>query len=61
VDGAGVIEWSADKNRQSIQRGESVLVPADLGEYCLVGALTVVRSWVPDVDKESMVLLREVA
>lgn len=45
VDGSGYIE-SVNKEKVEIKKGDSVLIPASLGEYSIVGHLTVLKSYV---------------
>ena len=42
----------------SLQRGETVVLPAALGDYRIQGSGTLLRSYVPDVDDEAWRLWR---
>jgi mannose-6-phosphate isomerase len=44
LDGAGSIAWAKSKIR--IKQGDSLLIPATLGEYRLTGSLSVLKSYV---------------
>lgn len=45
VEGNGYIE-SANKEKVEIKKGDSILIPATLGEYSIVGNLTLLKSYV---------------
>jgi len=49
VEGEGEIRYS--KGAEKIKKGDSILIPASLGEYKVIGKLKVLKSYVPDVDK----------
>lgn len=48
VDGEGGIEYK--DGTETIRKGESILIPACLGEYCITGNIKVLKSYVPDVE-----------
>lgn len=45
VEGNGYIE-STNKEKVEIKKGDSILIPASLGEYSIVGKLTLLKSYV---------------
>ena len=45
VEGEGKIRYS--NGEESIKMGESILIPASLGEYEFLGVMKVLKSWVP--------------
>ncbi|WP_040212133.1 type I phosphomannose isomerase catalytic subunit [Clostridium polynesiense] len=49
VEGEG--EFLYEKGKEHISKGESLLIPASLGEYSLTGNMKVLKSYVPDEDK----------
>ncbi len=55
VDGEGTIEYK--DGIEKIGMGESVLIPASMGEYTIKGQLTLLKSYVPDVKKEESNIL----
>ena len=57
--GEGSVTWPG--GAVSIERGQSVLVPAGIEEYTVSGNLTVLRSWVPDLDRTRRELLAHTA
>jgi mannose-6-phosphate isomerase len=54
--GSGEIRWNAGAASQRIERGQSVLIPAGLGDYQLSGSLSVLRSWIPDPTERARLL-----
>ncbi|PJI10212.1 MULTISPECIES: type I phosphomannose isomerase catalytic subunit [Clostridium] len=58
VDGAGEILY--DGGTEKIEFGESVLIPASLGQYTVKGKVKLVKSYVPDVDKVESKILNEI-
>ncbi len=56
VDGNGTIEYSNGSER--INMGESFLIPASLGEYTINGDMTLLKSYVPNVEKENKDILK---
>lgn len=48
VDGEGEIEYK--DGAETIRKGESILIPACLGEYSISGNIKVLKSYVPDVE-----------
>lgn len=55
VEGNGSIKYSGGEVK--IQIGDSVFIPATLGEYELVGDFTLLKSYVPNLDKEQKEIL----
>lgn len=49
TEGSGVINYAGGS--ENIKQGESVIIPASLGVYSFVGAMKLMKSYVPDVDK----------
>lgn len=49
LEGGGKIVF--EDREESVVRGESVLIPAALGKYRLEGKLTLLRTCVPDIEK----------
>ena len=49
VDGCGTLEY-ADGN-EKIRKGDSIFIPASLGQYRITGQLELLKSYVPDVKK----------
>ena len=49
VDGQGKIKYS--NGTESIEKGESILIPAYLGEYMVSGNIKLLKSYVPDIEK----------
>ncbi|MDM8312096.1 mannose-6-phosphate isomerase, type 1 [Clostridium cadaveris] len=49
VDGCGTLEY-ADGN-EKIKKGDSIFIPASLGQYRITGQLELLKSYVPDVKK----------
>lgn len=58
VDGDGEILY--DGGTEKIKFGESVLIPASLGQYTVKGKVKLVKSYVPDVDKVEKQILNEI-
>lgn len=48
VDGKGIIYY--DKGEVDFKKGDSILIPATLGEYCVRGNCKLIKSYVPDVE-----------
>lgn len=60
VEGQGSIRYS--KGNESIQKGDSILIPANLGKYEIIGKLKFINSYVPDVrnvEKEILAIIEE--
>ena len=55
VDGNGLIKYKGKEEKIFI--GDSIFIPATLGEYELVGEFTLLKSYVPDLKKEERDLL----
>lgn len=49
VDGQGKIKYN--NGTESIGRGESILIPAFLGNYTIEGNIKLLKSYVPDIEK----------
>ncbi len=49
LDGEGQIIYG--DNSESVSKGESILIPADMGEYFVEGELELLKSYVPDLEK----------
>jgi mannose-6-phosphate isomerase len=49
IDGIGTLNYSSGS--MSLEKGESLLIPATLGEYSFKGTLSLLKSYVPDTDK----------
>lgn len=49
VEGNGTISYS--DGEEDIHMGDSILIPASLGEYCIKGRVKMIKSYVPDVDE----------
>lgn len=48
VDGCGEIQYQENSATVELQQGDSVLIPASLGNYSLTGKMKVIKSYVPD-------------
>jgi mannose-6-phosphate isomerase len=55
VDGNGVIRYSGGEEK--ILMGDSIFIPATLGDYELVGDFTLLKSYVPDLENEEKEIL----
>jgi len=55
VDGNGLIKYKGKE--ETIFMGDSIFIPATLGEYELVGEFTLLKSYVPDVKSEEKGIL----
>jgi mannose-6-phosphate isomerase len=49
VEGNGVIKYS--EGELAVKKGDSVFIPATLGQYEITGELSLLKSFVPDVQK----------
>ena len=58
VEGNGKIVSSG--NELEIKLGDSILIPASLGEYTLEGNFTLLKSYVPDLEVEKSKILSNV-
>ncbi|MGL5151336.1 MAG: type I phosphomannose isomerase catalytic subunit [Clostridium sp.] len=58
VDGSGKIKWGSEE--LNIEFGDSILIPACLGKYKIEGTLSLLKSFVPDLEKEKNNILKEV-
>jgi len=58
VDGEGTIKYNGGEER--ILMGDSIFIPATLGEYELVGNFTLLKSYVPNINTEEKEILRVV-
>ncbi|KAI3350078.1 class I mannose-6-phosphate isomerase [Clostridium botulinum] len=55
VDGCGTIKYK--NGEEKIAMGDSIFIPATMGEYELIGNFTLLKSYVPDVEKEQNEIL----
>ncbi|NFO04504.1 class I mannose-6-phosphate isomerase [Clostridium botulinum] len=55
VDGCGTIKYK--NGEEKIAMGDSIFIPATMGEYELIGKFTLLKSYVPDVEKEQNEIL----
>lgn len=58
VDGEGSIIFNGGEEK--VSKGESILIPALLGEYAFKGNMKLLKSFVPDVEKVKNEILKEV-
>ncbi|MFL0246623.1 type I phosphomannose isomerase catalytic subunit [Candidatus Clostridium stratigraminis] len=58
VEGNGEILFKGGK--ETIDLGESILIPASLGDYEIYGNLKILKTYVPDVEKVKSEILRNV-
>ncbi len=58
MEGQGDIIY--DNGAEPINVGDSILIPASLGEYRLRGNMKLVKSYVPDFEKVESEILKEV-
>ncbi|WP_297636977.1 type I phosphomannose isomerase catalytic subunit [uncultured Clostridium sp.] len=58
VEGNGCIEGNGEVIE--IKKGDSILIPAYLGKYIIKGNLEILKSYVPDLEKEKEELLNKV-
>lgn len=58
VNGEGEIKYN--KGTEKLRKGDSILIPAVLGKYTLSGQMTLLKSYVPDVDKVDIEILSEI-
>lgn len=56
VEGNGVIKYAGGEEK--ILMGDSIFIPASLGEYELIGNFTLLKSYVPDVKKDENEILK---
>ncbi len=49
VDGQGQINYS--EGRQNLNRGDSILIPAYMGDYTLRGNMNLLKFYIPDIEK----------
>lgn len=59
VEGKGIIKYNNGK--ESIKKGDSILIPATLGKYKITGNLEILKSYVPDVSESESKLLSVVS
>lgn len=57
LDGEGVIEYC--RSSLKIRFGESLLIPADMGSYKISGNLKILKAYVPDLDNDVIVPLKQ--
>lgn len=55
VDGNGIIKYA--DGQEEIAMGDSIFIPASLGEYELIGDFTLLKSYVPNKEKEENEIL----
>ncbi|HBJ1649532.1 UNVERIFIED_ORG: mannose-6-phosphate isomerase [Clostridium botulinum] len=55
VDGCGTIKYK--NGEEKIAMGDSIFIPATMGKYELIGNFTLLKSYVPDVEKEQNEIL----
>lgn len=55
VDGNGSIKYNGGEEK--IYLGDSIFIPSTLGEYELIGDFTLLKSYVPDIEKEEKEIL----
>lgn len=58
TEGHGKIVY--DKGELNIAKGESVLIPATLGQYSIEGNLSVLKSYVPNIEKVEKEILENI-
>lgn len=58
VDGNGAIVYKTGK--EIINRGDSILIPASLGKYKLIGNMKTLKSYVPDIEKVEKEILNTI-
>lgn len=58
VDGEGTIKYNSGEEK--ISMGDSIFIPASLGEYELCGKFTLLKSYVPDVKIEEENIIKVV-
>lgn len=56
TEGSGMISWR--NGADEIKAGESILIPAALGEYSINGRLKGIRSYIPDIGKDVISVLK---
>jgi mannose-6-phosphate isomerase len=57
VDGNGEIHY--DGSKLEVSKGETVLIPAAMGEYCISGNLKALKAYVPDIEKDIVEPLKD--
>lgn len=50
IEGSGEISWSEGKLQ--IKRGDSILIPASLGGYCISGEIYTLKTYVPNLEED---------
>ena len=55
VSGQGSIDY--DGGSQPFKAGDSIMIPAGLGEYTIRGSATVLKSYIPDREKDIISVL----
>lgn len=58
VNGEGEIKYN--EGSEKLKKGDSILIPAALGKYTLCGSMTLLKSYVPDVDKVDAEILSQI-
>jgi mannose-6-phosphate isomerase len=56
-EGSGEISWKNGKEK--VTAGESLFIPASLGEYALNGGLKGIRAYIPDIEKDVVAVLKD--
>lgn len=58
IEGSGKIIYEGGE--ENISKGETILIPASLGEYEFKGDLTLIKTYVPNIEKLEKEILKEV-
>ncbi|SFC57702.1 type I phosphomannose isomerase catalytic subunit [Clostridium uliginosum] len=58
VEGNGSIRY--DQGEEKLNLGDSILIPASLGNYELIGDFTLLKSYVPNIEEEQTDILKNV-
>lgn len=58
VDGSGTLESASDTI--TLEKGDSILIPATLGAYTINGSISLLKSYVPDVEKVKVEMMHNV-
>lgn len=56
IDGEGSIKY--DGGNQSFRSGDSIMIPATLGAYCIHGKATILKSYIPHREKDIIAPLK---
>lgn len=65
VEGQGEILYNSEKKaikqeKEIIKKGDSILIPAFLGEYTLKGKMKLLKSYLPNIEKVEKEILQEI-